>query len=377
MHNLETETFSQIYSGVLLNRQQMFSTHNKENKKIHFLLQSIIYFIFIFIKIMLSKFLKQSYFNKKIIGLNFSVYKYRFKELSPELTVIDYLYKKINKSQVRLHNYISLTAVIKLVYTKNSNDKKHYIKFENNNFFYRFVCAAEYNLLDNLISQNNFTEVITAGLNDRYCIFLSAICKKRNINLSIIQHGALTKFDGCYRIEADNFYYMYDFSKSYLKYFFKNTDTINFLPCEREFKHQELGNIDNEVNIAFACTPSNIELNFQIIDILLQDLAPTVKVYIHPHPRENNKTYEKKYAHIKNVCITKKKFINIKFLVTRISSLGVELKKTGIEPVFINLEGHETDYLATGEYLAFEKIPEFKIWLNNNSPIANMYHTGS
>ncbi|MEZ8666108.1 hypothetical protein AB6D63_22135 [Vibrio splendidus] len=375
MINYSTETFSDMYGGVLLNRHQMFKTHNKEQNQARFLLQSAIYFVVILSKIILAKFLIQTdeVKHQKIIGLNFSVYKHRFRELSQDLVVVDYLYKQFNVEQIRLFKYVSFTQVINLLLERTTEEKQQHKKFKAHSVFYRFVCAAEYLLLESFIREHKFDEVVTAGLNDRYCIFLSSICKKLNVDFSIIQHGALTKFEGCYLIEGTRFYYMYDFSKLYLKYFFKNAETIEFLPCERKLKQQELSISNHEKNLAFACTPSNIHLNYQIIDIMISELNPEVNIYIHPHPREDVTTYKKRYSSIKNVIVTKNKIKNIEFLVTRISSLGVELEAVGIVPVFINLEEHETDYLATGKYQTFTTLPSFKSWLHCKSSIADEY----
>ena len=56
------------------------------------------------------------------------------------------------------------------------------------------------------------------------------------------------------------------------------------------------------------------------------------------------------------------------------STLGVELKEIGIEPVFINLEGHETDFLHTGQYQSFTELDKFGDWIRNESVIKHHYH---
>lgn len=369
--NKNSYDINEYYIGVIQNRQVMFNTHNKKESKVKFFYKSIFYLFFIFIKILLSKIVNKTLLPKEI-GINYIVHKNRFYDYNKNLFIIDYFYKKINKEQLVLVKYINIKEAY--YYFKEIKKVTHLDK-ENNydNIAYRLICSLEFTLYKNLIHENNFSKVVINGINDRHTIFISKICQYQNIKLAIIQHGAFTKFENCYRVYADQFLYMYDFSIKYLKYFIENYDDIELIPCKKNKLLKALDNYPNKINVAFACTPSNIHLNFQIIEQIINSLSKEVTLIVHPHPREDIKIYTKKLSKYKNIVITKQKYKNIKFLVTRISSLGVELKELGIESVFINLEKHQTDYLDTGMFPSFEDLVKFREWITTKSTLKSYY----
>ena len=362
---------NKYYNGVILNRQIMFNTHKKKESKIKFFYKSLFYLLLIFFKIILSKTQNKTVVKKKI-GINATiVHKQRFYDYDKNLFVIDYAYNKIDKEQLSLIKYIN----IKESFSYFKQIKKSKLDKHNNydNIFYQLVCSFEFSLYKNLIHQNKLSEVVINGINDRHTIFIAEICKKRNIKLSIIQHGAFTKFENCYRVYCNQFLYIYDFSIKYLKYFIINHENIELTPCEQHKSLVRLKDFPNKINVAFACTPSNIHLNFEIIECIIKNLSKDVTLIVHPHPREDIKLYTKKLAHYSNVFVSKTKYKNIKFLVTRISSLGIELKKLNIDSVFINLEKHQTDYLETGMFQSFEDLVYFRKWITTQSSLKSYY----
>lgn len=363
---------NKYYKGVIQNRQVTFNQHNKEDSKLKFRIQSFNYSCILLLKLFLSIFYKKLVVPKRV-GIDWSQYKYRFNDYDNNLYIIRYFYKKFNKEEFQLFKYVKVNEVYQLF--NNLKPIKNLAKKNNyDNVFYRLVASIEFNMLKNFVIENQLEHIIIYGINDRYTIYLSEICKIENIKFTIIQHGALTKFEGCYTVYADEFMYMYEFSKPYLKYFITNFNNIKFLPCKKSQSNMNLKKYEKtQCNIAFACTPSNIELNFQIIEMIMKDLSLDVTLIVHPHPREDNNLYIEKLKNHSNIVVTKEKYKNIKFLVTRISSLGVELKEIGIESVFINLEGHETDYLETGMFTNFSNLNDFREWIVNDSILREFY----
>ncbi|MGV3629844.1 MAG: hypothetical protein ACO1O6_01485 [Bacteroidota bacterium] len=369
---LKQYNFQKLYRGVVLNRQVMFTTHHKSESKARFVRNSLIMLFLTLGKMLIASFMKKKRYPKQL-GINWSAHKKRTYDYDPQLEIVDYFYKRYDREQIRILNYASFTEVFRLIFLYKK--PKDLPKLNNyGNYFQYLWNAIEFSMMKNLILENKLEKVVINGLNDRYCLFIGKVCELNNIELAVVQHGAFTKFEGCQTMYATEFHYMYDFSAPFLKYFFTKPEELKLVHCPNKKKLELVSDFEGEINIAYACTPSNVELNFQIIDIILKGLSPEVNVIIHPHPRENDAFYAAVYDKYPNVTITKQKYRNMRFLVTRISSLGVELKEIGIEPVFINLEGHETDFLHTGEYQSFTDLEAFETWITSDSAIKNYYH---
>ena len=350
----------------------MFTTHHKSESKSKFRINSLVMMLLAFAKMFLGIFLKKKKYPKHL-GINWSVHKKRTLDYDPNVEIADYFYKRYDKEQIRIMKYASFWEVLRLIFSyKRPKDLPAHNNYGN--FFLYVYNAIEFSLMKNLILENKLEKVVINGMADRNYIFVGEICHRDKVKLAVVQHGAFTKFEGLHTIYADEFYYMYDFSLAFLKYFFTNYESITPVYCPNKKKLELVAEFDGEPNIAYACTPSNVELNFRIIDIILKDLSPDVNLIIHPHPREDDAFYANVYGKYPNVTITKQKYRNMLFLVTRISSLGVELKEIGIEPVFINLEGHETDFLHTGQYQSFTELDKFGDWIRNESVIKHHYH---
>lgn len=347
----------------------MFDQHKKSESVSSFALKG-----FIFLMTLLAKTVLSLGFHKPTLpqrlGINWEIHKQRFFDYDEGLFVIDYFYRKMTKEQLRLFKYVNLLQVARYFLNIRSVGDLTGNNFDN--IFYRCVCAIEFSLLENIVKQNNIRHLFINGLNDRYTIYLTEICKKEGVKLSIIQHGALTKFEDCYTVYADEFLYMYEFSRPFLKYFIRNDQEVAFLPCKRK-KSLQLGTFEKHPNVAYASTPSNIHLNYAIIDAILLNLDARVNVLIHPHPREDDELYLAKYKHYPNVIVTKTKYQNITYLITRISSLGVDMHDLGIEPVFVNLQHHDTDYLSTNVFRTFTTLEPFRDWLITESTLHTFY----
>lgn len=351
------------YKGVVNNRKVLYETHNRNLKKIKFLGQSIIYFSIIITKFILSRFYKIESINDTVIGINWLFHKTsRFLDYDSNLLIINYNYKRLSKLDVKLFSNLKF---IDLIYAFKLSPKTHFRLSKSlkdySNVFYAFVCLVENLLYKHIIIDHNIKDIYIVGLNDRHSIFISDITYTYGLNLHVLQHGLLTKFDNLHKINVDKFYYTHDFSLKYLKYFLINIHQIEcvYLPDK---KYNRWEKFDHNLNIAYACTPTNIEYNIEIIKFLIDSVPNDYRVIIYPHPREGVNAYEKYFIKNEKVHITNKRYDNIELLITRISSLGIEYYDIGIKPLFINLENHDTDYLSTGKFEVFESLDAFKDW---------------
>ena len=221
-----------------------------------------------------------------------------------------------------------------------------------------------------LCEQIDPKQIVVAGLNDRHTFFLSEICKKNRIYFTLVQHGTLFKIDNFKLCEVNEFAYCFDFSLPFLKYYLKNIEGINikFIPNESksiEVVEYEKGND----NIAFACMPTNVALNFKVINALSEILNKNFNLIIYPHPREDFDSYLKAYNKNEKIIVSRAKYSNVKLVVSRVSTIGVDFANIGLPVIYVNFEQSETDYLATGKYAVVYEIETLnKFMLENYSP---------
>lgn len=355
------------YHGVVQNRKVLFETHNKSNDRFSFLIHSLVYLLGLSIKFMLSRFTRKTKLNSNIVGISWLEHKKnRFNDYDANLEIIHYNFRKFDLNQIKIFSYIKISDLknIFLISLKSHSQlPKSDSKYSN--ILYCFVCIIENSLYYNIIKDNSINIIVITGLNDRHSIFVSDIVNENDLQLFVLQHGLLTKFLNLYKICATRFYYTHDFSLDYLKYFFYNIHEIEFYHLPERSKHDWPSYLTEKNIIAYACTPTNIDYNFKIIDILIGEITSDYIIMLYPHPRENLKMYYTRYKNHNNVIITDKRYKNIKMLITRISSLGVDYSDIGVKPVFINIERHNTDYLSTGKFDVFNDLDSFKVWFHN------------
>jgi len=120
------------------------------------------------------------------------------------------------------------------------------------------------------------------------------------------------------------------------------------------------------INIAYASTHVRHNLNLQIIDSILAVMKLDVNLLIYTHPQENLSLY-KKYQNVDNIFIfQKERHINIQYVISRFSTIGIEFYNSGIMPIFVNLDNVETDFLATNTFKVFTDTSDFETWMSYN-----------
>tara|TARA_R110000772_G_scaffold267854_1_gene392938 strand:+ start:14961 stop:16109 length:1149 start_codon:yes stop_codon:yes gene_type:complete len=363
--------FQFCYDAVIGNKKAALDLHNVKDDSFKFFISSVFYCLSIVAKIFISNLLakKNNLRHLERIGVNWSRFSKRLTSFDSSMPIFDYYFSKFDKSQVLLFKDVSLLDVLKLSFSTSS------VKLENNgnnrdNFFYKFVCSAEFIMYKKLCEQIDPKQIVVAGLNDRHTFFLSEICKKNRIYFTLVQHGTLFKIDNFKLCEVNEFAYCFDFSLPFLKYYLKNIEGINikFIPNESksiEVVEYEKGND----NIAFACMPTNVALNFKVINALSEILNKNFNLIIYPHPREDFDSYLKAYNKNEKIIVSRAKYSNVKLVVSRVSTIGVDFANIGLPVIYVNFEQSETDYLATGKYAVVYEIETLnKFMLENYSP---------
>lgn len=356
-----------------MNRKDAMVTQGINRSYREFLSQSFLYFVGILCKIFLAKFIKNPNTSYYILRLSWTntFYK-RLKELPGEYPLLHYNYKKFSKIQILFFKNVSLFNVFyEFLCIKKNNTQT---TFEQDNLFYRLVIAAESLMFQTLFkSQPCLQRIFIAGINDRQTVMLSEICFRYNIKLSVLQHGCFTKFLKQYKVISDEFYYFYDFSVKYLKYFMSNPEGVKIKYLPRKQNLADLPLFGNKINIAYATTPIKSSINFEIIDLLIKNLDNRVTLIINPHPVDDASDYIKRYGSKSNIEITGQKYKNIKYFFLRYSTLGIEMGQLGIKPIFINIENYQTDFFEFGNVTVFNDLSKFEKWLYYNSDIREYY----
>ncbi len=359
--------FQYIYEAIILNKKKTLELHGEHESRVFFIFKSMVYFGVVLFKIILSKFIFFSHIqipNDKVIAFNWSRFKSRLTDYNNDSQVFDYYFNKFDLEQIRLFKYVCLFNVFKLTFSINTEFAKGTINRDN--FFFRFVCAAEYLMYESLIKSADPKEVVVAGLNDRHTFYISEICKSSNIFYTMVQHGCLFALDNPRKCFVNKFVYCFDFSIPFLKYYLLDNDTIQlkFLKLNKSpLQTTESGsNLDL---IGFACMPTNVKLNIDVIDFLIENLSNKYNIAVFPHPREDKSIYSIRYKKDPKVMISEQKFSDIKVLVSRVSTLGVDYADIGCEVIFVNFEGSSTDYLNTGRFEVVSNLESLKPFVSS------------
>lgn len=361
-----------VYWAAIGNRVDVWNKQGIEGNQRIFFANSMLYVAGLIFKIAVSTALRPMSKKHSHLKLSWSnIFRNRLDELETDATTVEYDYRKMNRSQSRLFAGVRLFQVLKL----GAEIRKHesLSGSTQDNFFYRLIVCAEFLMFTDLVKRIEPDVVYIAGINDRQSIMLSEICKNHEIRLSILQHGCFTRFENQHKITAHEFMYFYDFSLNYLHLFIENASKVKHTFLPRKQKKLELPAIDHDINIAYATTPIKCEVNFEIIDQILEGLDDNVQLIINPHPRDPAQAYEEKYGDLGNVVVTPTKYRNVQYFFLRYSTLGVEMSQLGIESVFINLENYKTDFFEFGNFEVFTNIQDFRHWLVTESEIKEHY----
>lgn len=357
--------FSECYMGSLQCKEVMFRTHNKKLNSRKFLFESAVYFFVLVFKIILSRFFSKSKL-QPLVAFSWISYQSRFKDYKDDIFVLDYHYKEFTKNEFSVFRHLKISDIFTVRYIYNRVESNSILnsKFQSacDNVFFRYVNIIEFCLVYGILKNKLINHVVIAGLNDRLTIYVCELARILKVRVTVLQHGAFTKFEGNYLTIADEFCFIYDFSLPYLKYFFRCTDKMQLthLPQKKSRKIFHTPDWCSKF-VTYATTPSNIELNISLIKLIRKSIPSEYKIIVNPHPREELSLYND----LDGVIVTRKKYKGSELFISRISSIGVEMQMEGEVVCFVNLEGHRTDFIDSGYFNVFNRIEELQLFLSN------------
>lgn len=367
---IEKIDLQQLYDQDLFNRHYLYKNVNyKFGIKHDFKL--FLGFLVLVFKFFLSRFSSSSYSKGTSIFISLGpLHIKRSKDLSETFDLIEY--NRASFSKVQLHHFQHIS--VKEIYACLSGITKSKIEelkepslYATDNFFYRFLFIMEFLALKGIIK--NSEKVFMAGYNDRASLIISKLCEVNDIHLSMLQHGVLGKKEYWMHLKADRFFYLYPFSKNYIKYqisVLPSTELI-YLPKKNtpfDFKTFKLGKFSK--NVAYATSPADSDKDVEILKELIITLQEKqYNLLIYPHPLEKENLY-KQFEEDEKVFVTRERHGNIAYLFSRYSTLGIDYYEKGITPIFLNYENHKMDFLESDSFKAFKDPLIFKKWTRQN-----------
>jgi len=369
----QLEDINKIYSSNIQNRY-LSNKYVGIELTWKYSIKEILLSLFLIIKLILSIFFRSRKLNiqpNNSLAISWSkIHENRIKDVQPEIK-FTYFYNSRATTIFSLKEFSSLSIrkILLLAYNLENNNSQNLESSQHyNTFWYRIIFAVDFYFVKVIINAYRPNEVYIAGLFDRLSILITSLAPSFNVRVHMLQHGVLGKRSSMSLIKVDTFYYMYEFSKPFLKYVLdlKSGPTLIYLPQKSKNLGLSIFKGRPGINIAYASTHVRHNLNLQIIDSILAVMKLDVNLLIYTHPQENLSLY-KKYQNVDNIFIfQKERHINIQYVISRFSTIGIEFYNSGIMPIFVNLDNVETDFLATNTFKVFTDTSDFETWMSYN-----------
>ena len=319
-----------LYKKILLNKIELEKQQNRNFSLFSYNFKSCLMTFKVFLtKKKLDKCVSKS--DNLFLNWGSLVHLYDYLPIKGDIVSFDY----------RDSSYSKLMA--QLTFCEKLNSFKYF--FSKNPFAMVFF-DLEYRMLEKLILSYKSRSIFINGIYDRYSFFIEKICKVNSLKFNILQHGALTDFNFSMYHECNQFWLLYDHSKTIVS----KKNLVN------EFKYlkkkSKLLNDDSFINFAsYGTTPGKKRENELIIKLLLNIYQ---KLIVYPHPRDNND-----YNHISGIMIiTKERYITNQVFVCGMSTLGLEFLENNCNVLFFNPENKKTDFSNFHEQHIFNNINE-------------------
>lgn len=313
---------------------------------------------------------KANIYGKQIFISWSSLHTGRSKDLAEEFELVEFNRLSFAKKQLAFFSRISITEFFKNFSRIKKSELTNVQKasnYVNNTFIYRFLFVIEFMVLKEIIGAKE--KIFMAGYNDRTSLIISKICEKNNIHLSILQHGVLGRKENWKPLKANRFFYLYLFSKEYISCQIEVNSSTELILLPKRTSSLNLGTFQNgkfKKNIAYATSPADSGKDILLLNQLKKDLfEKEYNLLIYPHPLEKESTY-KGLKNDESVFLTRKRHKNVSYLISRYSTLGIDYYEAGIIPVFLNFDKQDSDFLNSKEFIVFEDLPSFRIWIKHS-----------
>lgn len=357
----------EVYDQTLFNRYYSYKTVNLTYGK-KYRLQLIAMTCVLLTKLTISRLFRKPKLARDSMFIVWSpLHRKRAKDLLEKFTIVEFNRLSFSKKQIGLFATISLREFSLLLSTIKKSDVTHLKNsslYLTDNLHNRIMFVIDFLALRNLMLGAD--NVLMAGQGDRPSVIISRICRKNDIHLTMLQHGAIGKREKWIHLRTNRFFYLYPFSRAYAKHLIHITEDteLHHLPKKassldlKEFKDGKFAR-----NLAYATSPADSEKDVAILEKIKSRLERNkINLLIYPHPLEKESYYEH-LAENQSVFVTRERHKNVEHLISRYSTLGLDYYEQGIAPIFLNFENLQIDFLAEKTFLVFHDLEEFlKFW---------------
>lgn len=341
---------------------------------IYYSTKSIILSASLIFKVLLSRIIPYTFFERpneyNSIGISWArLHTQRLKDKQDEIeNVIEYFYSNYSLLTLSFYRDVPICSVFSEARKLKIRNIEHYDeKYFYDSFFYRIIFVIDFYALKNVLERYKPENVYCAGLCDRLAIILTTICGQSKIKVHMMQHGLLSLCKGKIKRKVHAFYYLYDFSLQAIKYSIRLDTSPHLIYLPKKQGALKLSHFDesSNKNIAYATAIVKHEFNVQIIETTLRHMPKDFNLLIYIHPLDKRKKYEQ-YRKLDNVFLFKKeRHSNIEYLISRISTLGLEYYELGVPSIFVNLDNLAGLFFHIDLFTTFYTLEEYEKWLKN------------
>lgn len=358
-----------IYLQDIKTRHLLFKDVDFRLSKFYWI-KSFLLAILLIVKVLIAKILPNNTANKKskTIGLSWArLHTQRLKDKEEEIEdLIEYFYSHFSYFNICLYKKVPLLHIFKIASNLKIDNYSLYEKeYFYDSIFYRILFLIDYYVFKNIIDTYEPENIFCAGLCDRLAIILTELGQTYGVKIHMMQHGLLSQCKGKIKRKVHAFYYLYDFSIKSIKYSI-NLDTsprLVYLPKTKGALKLKKFDVSPGQNIAYATAIVKHEFNEQIIETTINLLPDNFNFLIYVHPLDKIKKYEI-YSKKKNVFIFKKeRHSNLDYLISRLSTLGIEYHEFGVPSIFVNLDKLDGDFFHLDAFTTFLYLKEYEQWL--------------
>lgn len=208
-----------------------------------------------------------------------------------------------------------------------------------------------------LLLKCNFQKIYITNYIDRYAYMLSQLSKQHGINLVVIPHGRVMRFDLNYKYEISKLVYTCKddllISKDYFR--FELSQYIE------ELNPHQFTIIDKDV-IAFFSSANRARKYYWFLIRIIWDFRDK-EVWVYPHPRESLAFY-KLLNSLNLISLPSERVLNSFISFCRLSSVSVDLFERKCQSVvFLNFEGRDTRDFPKNS-VVFKNISDYESRIN-------------
>lgn len=298
-----------INNGEFCNR---LSNTNKEN------LYVVKYYGWLVLLTLLSP--HRAIYNKIFVAVQTKVNEKRLNDFTKQ--DLYFKYANLNKSLNEIKCNISVLSPYKFKERLNIISRAVRFYKENRGRLEGYLhYVIDYYTIAYYIICNDIEKIVSSGMYERYCTFLSYLGKGIDIEIIGVQDGAAIDVDVPSKIYCNKMYVFDEFEKNIIKKFIANADCKFFLTGFTSTIKWDYLNTEKKI-LAIASqdwfTDKTLKIAERIMDVI--DLK-VIQPVIFPHPRENISDYRQLQRKYPDLIVTNSKYKNVDILITFYSTI--------------------------------------------------------